>query len=202
MSRTLVATGLLTAALATSYAVYAADAQRRPARPPAQSGQPATPAQPPQRHAPGPNAPEVGKAAPRTTPEMPPPRSGPGGRRTPDPFFYGPEWDFGFWWGYPYRLPYRYHAPYPWYVFPESQLGTVRLDVPQKDASVYVDGYYAGTVNDFDGVFQHLTLRAGPHEIEMRKDGFDALCVSVYVRPWQTVTYHGEMQELSATETP
>ena len=38
-----------------------------------------------------------------------------------------------------------------------------------RDAAVYVDGYYAGIVDDFDGVFQRLTLEVGPHRIELER---------------------------------
>ena len=38
----------------------------------------------------------------------------------------------------------------------------VRIDVTPKD-EVYVDSYCVGVVDDYDGIFQHVTLRAGPH---------------------------------------
>src|SRR5207245_6501194 len=59
-----------------------------------------------------------------------------------DPFWYDP-WYGGFagpWGWYP---PYRYYN-----VGPES---AIRFDVKPNNAEVYVDGYYAGIVDDFDG---------------------------------------------------
>src|SRR5215831_10991826 len=46
--------------------------------------------------------------------------------------------------------------------------GKLRLKVKPREAAVYVDGYYAGRVEDFDGVFQRLKIDAGPHRIEIR----------------------------------
>ena len=43
----------------------------------------------------------------------------------------------------------------------------MRFDVKPNDASVYVDGYYAGVVDDFDGAFQRLRTAPGGHEIEL-----------------------------------
>jgi len=39
-----------------------------------------------------------------------------------------------------------------------------------RDAQVFVDGYYAGIVDDYDGVFQHLNLEPGTHRIEIDVD--------------------------------
>ena len=66
---------------------------------------------------------------------------------------------------------YRYGSPYYGRVYggPVSlyggggrlNYGDVRLQVRPRGAAVYVDGYYAGVVDDFDGVFQRLTLVVG-----------------------------------------
>ena len=39
--------------------------------------------------------------------------------------------------------------------------GSLRLKVKPREASVYVDGYFAGRVDDFDGMFQRLQDRIG-----------------------------------------
>src|SRR5262245_41406438 len=62
-------------------------------------------------------------------------------------------------WGYPYP----YLAP------AEASL---RLDVKPRDAQVYVDGYYAGLVDNFDGTFQRLHVFPGQHEIVIYKEGY------------------------------
>lgn len=47
---------------------------------------------------------------------------------------------------------------------PDSSL---RLQVSPKETEVFVDGYYAGTVDDFDGMFQRLHLERGEHEVAL-----------------------------------
>ena len=73
-------------------------------------------------------------------------------------------------------------------------IGGVRLKVEPKDAEVYVDGYYAGIVDDFDGTWQQLRLDDGGHRIEVRKPGLTTLTFDVMVQPGRTITYRGEMR--------
>ncbi len=56
-----------------------------------------------------------------------------------------------------------------------------------RDAEVYVDGYYAGIVDDFDGFFQRLTLEVGPHEIEVADGRYGSQFFDVYVDPYNTI---------------
>ena len=74
--------------------------------------------------------------------------------------------------------------------------GGVRLKVNARDAEVYVDGYYAGTVDDFDGLWQQLRLDDGGYRIEIRKPGFETLTFDVRVQPGRTITYRGDMQPI------
>jgi hypothetical protein len=71
--------------------------------------------------------------------------------------------------------------------------GALKLKVKPADASVYVDGYYAGIVDDFDGVFQKLTLTPGGHHVDLEASGYDPLTFDVAIQPNQTTTYRGEM---------
>ena len=64
-------------------------------------------------------------------------------------------------------------------------------DAP-KEAQVFADGYYAGTVEDFDGAFQQLDLEDGTHHIEIREQGRPPITFDVNVRPGETVTYHAD----------
>ena len=153
---------------------------------------------PPQRGARprAPGAPAAGQAVPRPAAPVQP-RPGAAGGGVPHPYggyrYPYPGVALGFWYDYPY--PYGYPVP-PGYAFaaPEPVSGSVRLEVSPKDAAVYVDDYYTGTVDDFNGVFHHLTLAAGPHSIEIRKPGFETLAVEVYVQPRQSMTYRETMQ--------
>jgi hypothetical protein len=72
--------------------------------------------------------------------------------------------------------------------------GRVRLRVQPTDAEVYVDGYFVGTVNDFNGLFQRLNLDAGPHRIELRAEGYETVDFEVFIQPGETITYRGDMK--------
>jgi hypothetical protein len=111
------------------------------------------------------------------------------------------------WYGYPaygypaYGYPaYGYPAygyGYPGVYAPASGFpGGLRIRVAPSDATVYVDGYYAGEVDDFDNTFQRLRLDPGTHRIEVRKDGYEPLNFEVRVQPDQTVTYKGKLKKL------
>ena len=71
--------------------------------------------------------------------------------------------------------------------------GALRLKVKPREAQVFVDGYYAGIVDEFDGVFQRLRVEPGPHRIELTADGFEPLMFEVLALPDQTTTYTGTL---------
>lgn len=73
-------------------------------------------------------------------------------------------------------------------------MGSLRLKVTPKDAKVYVDGYFVGVVDSFDGVFQKLAVEAGSHRIEVRADGYEPAQFEVMVTPGETITYKGELK--------
>ena len=99
------------------------------------------------------------------------------------PWSYGPSYGGGPYWGH-YAGPWGY------------DIGSVRLKVKPRDAEVFVDGYYAGIVDDFDGVFQSLKLDSGGYRIEIRKDGFEPLTFDVRVQYDRTITFRGELQRM------
>ena len=113
------------------------------------------------------------------------------------PYYYGP--------GYGYRYPY-YRGGYYGYGYPYygggyygyyggsySYTGSVRLKVKPRHAEVLVDGYYVGTVDDFDGTFQSLKLEPGPASIEIRAPGFEALRLDVRVLAGRKITFEENM---------
>lgn len=122
------------------------------------------------------------------------------------PYYGYPGWGFSLYYGYPY---YGFsvgvgYGGYPGYgyggyaVYPgpaANPYGGVRIAVPQRNAEVYVDGYYAGVVNDFDGTFQQVNLEPGPHRIEVRAAGFEPTNFSVQVTPGHTVTYRAALRQ-------
>ncbi len=103
--------------------------------------------------------------------------------------YYGNQWGgYGNQWGGGYGGGYGvYGGPYGW------SIGGVRMKVEPKDAEVYVDGYYAGIVDDFDGMWQQLRLDEGGYHIEVRKPGMATLTFDVRVQPGRTITYRGRM---------
>jgi hypothetical protein len=108
---------------------------------------------------------------------------------------------FGFGYGYPYGYygygyPYGYGYGYPYgYVgggYLGNSYGGLRISDAPRDAAVYADGYYVGTVDDFDGTFQHLNLEAGAHHIEVAPQGQPRIAFDVNIRPGQTITYRAD----------
>jgi hypothetical protein len=85
------------------------------------------------------------------------------------------------------------------YVPPDS---SVRFTVTPKDAEVYVDGYYAGIVDEFDGTFQRLRVVPGPHDITLFKDGFHSFSQKVYLSPNNTFKIRHTLDPLGADEQP
>lgn len=96
-----------------------------------------------------------------------------------DPYFYGPS-------------PYPYYGQGYYY-----DLGSVRLQVKPRDTEVYVDGYYVGIVDEYDGVFQRLRLPSGEHEIELYLDGYESVRETLYLVPGETYKLPREMKPLA-----
>jgi hypothetical protein len=114
----------------------------------------------------------------------------------------------------------RYYAYYPWgygsygfgsywngyydpwyaggYAYPGSysEDAAMRIKVKPREATVSVDGYYAGRVDDFDGVFQRLHVAPGPHRVAIDADGYQRLEIDVMLQPGRTLTYEGELKRL------
>jgi hypothetical protein len=125
------------------------------------------------------------------------------------PYVFRPRWSigFGFYAGYP--VPYDYAYPYPvpvyGYAAPSTpvvvgpgstQYGGVSLEVSPSDATVYVDGEYAGLVRDFDGTQGTLTLANGRHQIEISAPGYEPMTLDVDTVPGEIVPYRGDLQAL------
>jgi hypothetical protein len=114
-------------------------------------------------------------------------------------YTYRPGLSEGVYYGSPYYgyayPPYGYVTPPPGYLsaIPGRPYGGVRIEDAARDARVFVDGYYMGIVDDFDGVFQHMNLEAGPHHVEIRAPGFEPVAFDVNVQPGETISYHAEM---------
>ena len=59
---------------------------------------------------------------------------------------------------------------------------------------MFVDGYFVGEVDSFDGSFQRLHDRRRRHKVEIKADGYEPLQFDVLITPGETVTYKGDMK--------
>ena len=105
---------------------------------------------------------------------------------------YGHGYGYGYS-GYAYN-PYGY-ASYGYYPtnYADPYTGFLRLKIRPRDAQVFVDGYYVGVVDEFDGIFQRLRLEEGPHHIEIRHPVYAPLEFEVLIVIGEKVTYEGEL---------
>jgi hypothetical protein len=123
------------------------------------------------------------------------------------PYVFRPRFSIGFGIFAGYPVPYTYSYPYPIDVYgygaPRAQVmitpgasayGGVALEITPSDADVFVDGEYAGHVEDFDGTTQPLTLTAGTHRIEVRAPGYEPMVVDIGVQPGQVIPYRGDLR--------
>ena len=106
--------------------------------------------------------------------------------------YYDPFW-------YPFYGPYAYGAwRYPYYRYGGyGASSAVRLQVTPSETEVYVDGYYVGLVDSFDGFFQRLRLPPGDHEIELYLDGHESIQRTLYLAPGETYRVRHEMAPLA-----
>jgi hypothetical protein len=108
------------------------------------------------------------------------------------PYFYNP-W-YGPWgYGYPY-------GPYPVYGYGAFDTATLRLEITPKQAEVYVDGYRAGIVNDFDGIFHRLHVRPGGHDLVVYLPGYRTFEEHVYASPDSSQSIKMTLQPLGPGE--
>jgi hypothetical protein len=84
----------------------------------------------------------------------------------------------------------NYGTYYGNYGYPTGEL---RLEVRPREAQVFIDGAYAGTVDEFDGMFQSLRLEGGEYQVEIVSPGFEPLGFDVRITPGEKVTYKGDL---------
>jgi hypothetical protein len=152
-------------------------------------------------------APATGSRFTSTLKFVPPPPDVRPAPFLPTPFIgQSPFFTFGrfaFWpWGAWLPIPlYSGHTAYNGYTAPGAYepplegapIGGLQLDVEPRRAQVFVDGSYAGLVEDFSGYFHHLELPAGPHDISIVADGYEPLSLHVIVSPGATLTQRGAL---------
>jgi len=74
--------------------------------------------------------------------------------------------------------------------------GGLRLKVRPRDAQVFVNGFYAGIVDDFDGLFQSLRLAPGGYKLEVRMPGYEPFTLDVHIQPDRTMTVKDTLRAL------
>jgi len=89
----------------------------------------------------------------------------------------------------PYGWPYRY-----------DDSGSARIQVTPKQAEVYVDGYYVGTVDDFDGALQRLHVESGQHELLFYLEGYHPIREKVLFTRGGTIKVTYALQPLAPGE--
>jgi hypothetical protein len=103
-----------------------------------------------------------------------------------------------------------FYGPYPWWpgtVYPYRYFpiydnrAEVRLQVQPaeaREAAVYVDGFYAGIVDDFNGVFQSLPLTPGGHTVVLYLAGYRTVRHNFYLSPSASFKLRATMERLPA----
>ena len=100
-------------------------------------------------------------------------------------FGFGPA--FGPW-GYWYEPYYYGYGVYPMDLHPNA--GHVKLDTKVKDAEVFVNGAFAGTVGDL----KSLWLRQGAYNLEVRSPGRATYSERIYVVNGKTLHVRPELR--------
>jgi hypothetical protein len=108
-------------------------------------------------------------------------------------FVYRPFFSDPFWGPYPY---FGYGA----YPIGASPAGDVRVLASPTQAEVYVDGFFAGVVDDFNGILQRLHTTAGGHTITLYLEGYRTVTQNIYVTPDSTLKLQVTMDRLQPGE--
>jgi len=100
--------------------------------------------------------------------------------------FVGPGFSPYGWYGYGWYGPYGMYGPYG----AAPNAGKVKLDTDIKDAEVFINGSYAGTV----GQLKTMVLRSGNYNIEVRAPGRTPFQQRIYVVAEKTIKLHPELR--------
>lgn len=113
------------------------------------------------------------------------------------PFWYNPFY-YGWYPVYPAYPGYGYGYGAGYY----NYWSAARLEIKPKDAQVYLDGYYVGVVDQFDGIFQRLDVPTGAHELAVYLPGFHTYRQRVLFRPGETYHFKAILQPLAPGAPP
>ena len=134
-------------------------------------------------------------------------------------YYYYPRSYYPYGYG-AFGLGYFYYDPYRWYsgYYPYRNyggfygnvwrsgssryfdtvfdIGELRLRVTPRHAQVFIDGYYAGVVDDYDGTFQSLRMESGGYRVQLTAPGYEPLEFNVRIIPGEKITYRGDLRRL------
>lgn len=99
---------------------------------------------------------------------------------------YGAYYDTGGYYAYPSTTPEPEALPQ----------GRLALFVTPSSTQVYVDGFYAGVVGDFQD--RGLWLDSGPHRIELRGDGYQSDAFDVRIDAERSTEYRRDLTRSAA----
>ncbi len=110
-------------------------------------------------------------------------------------YFYDP---YDYWYSPYYYSGYYGYSPSYYrrsrgYGYGYRDSGSVRIIVDPEKTRVYVDGYYAGIADDFDGILQRLHVPPGRHDITLKLEGYRTQHFKVYVPVDDTIKIHYDM---------
>jgi hypothetical protein len=119
-----------------------------------------------------------------------------------NPYLFNPYLGFG-WGGYPYAYGYGYSLYGYGYGYgrPAAPSSSARFQVSPKEAEVFVDGYRAGRVDDFDGTFQRLNVEPGPHEVTLFLSGYRTATEKIYFAEGSTIKLRQTLEKLGPGES-
>jgi PEGA domain-containing protein len=126
------------------------------------------------------------------------------------PYFYRPFYYRPFYRPYAFAPFYGGYFYRPFYWYPYAPVGygyggfdgaSLRVQVTPRDTEVFIDNYYAGTADDFDGLFQRLHVEPGAHDITLYREGYRTVRQRIYIQPTGTFRLRYMMVPLGPGET-
>jgi hypothetical protein len=78
---------------------------------------------------------------------------------------------------------------------PAETMGSIRLKASPETAKVYVDGALAGTVDEFNGLNDHLEIEGGRRSIKLVAEGYQDYVTEIVVKVGKTLTVRASMKK-------
>ncbi len=107
-----------------------------------------------------------------------------------DPYIYDPYYDPYYYGGGGYGGRDR------GYDEPKRMTGSIRLKVNPNTARVFIDGALVGTVDEFDGLGEHLELDGGNHTLELKAPDYETYTGVIDVAVGKTLTERVTLKKL------